>query len=158
MGLAAFTDSLHVEVLSGTAGALAPRLSRDRQWIAYTSAQSGRPEVYARAFPGPSGVVHVSAAGGGEPMWSADGNRIYYRDGQRLMAATLSKSGNALGVVSRTALFSDVFAPSYAGFGRANYDVAPDGRFLMVRTVGAAERLVVVLNWTTEMQRKLAAR
>jgi Tol biopolymer transport system component len=53
------------------------RFSPDGKWIAYSSSQSGRAEVYARAFPA-GRSVQVSVDGGGSPDWSPDGNEIYF--------------------------------------------------------------------------------
>jgi hypothetical protein len=108
--------------------------------------------VYVQAFPAAGGVVQVSANGGDEPMWTRDGRRIVYREGQRFMSAELAP-GKDLSVASRAPLFAGDFARGYT-----NYDVAPDGRLLVVRSVGGDERLTVTLNWLSEARRAIAHR
>jgi serine/threonine-protein kinase len=128
-----------------------PRLSPDSKWLAYTSNESGREEVYLRALTGGGGRVPVSTGGGAEPLWSPDGRRIYYRSGAALMAATVVTSP-ALAVTGREKLFegpytTDPFHP--------NYDVAPDGKsFVMLRPVEGNRQLVMVLNWVQELRRR----
>src|SRR5262249_15477715 len=67
--------------------------SPNGRWIAYTSNESGGPEVYVRAFPGPAGKWQVSTGGGTNPIWSPDGRELFYRAGSRLMAAPLEDVG-----------------------------------------------------------------
>ncbi|MGH7743005.1 MAG: hypothetical protein ACRENS_13400, partial [Candidatus Eiseniibacteriota bacterium] len=43
------------------------RLSADGKWMAYTSSESGRPEVYVQSFPGQSGTGQISTIGGADP-------------------------------------------------------------------------------------------
>ncbi|MGH9367650.1 MAG: protein kinase domain-containing protein, partial [Thermoanaerobaculia bacterium] len=56
---------------------VASRFSPDGRWLAYSSDESGRLEVYVRAFPGPGGKWQVSTAGGGNPVWSRDGKELF---------------------------------------------------------------------------------
>jgi len=125
------------------------KLSRDGKWLAYVSNQTGRMEVYVRPFPGPGGTKQVSIDGGDQPIWSRDGRELYYRDGTNLIAATMV-SGT---VQSRTALFADAYQQSNA----TNYDVLPDGRFIMLKGSADLRVLTVMMNWTTELDQKLKA-
>src|SRR5207253_61861 len=54
-----------------------PRLSADGHWVAYSSTESGRYEVYVRPFPGPGARYQVSTDGGQTPVWSRDGRRLF---------------------------------------------------------------------------------
>ncbi|MEA2338128.1 MAG: eukaryotic-like serine/threonine-protein kinase, partial [Thermoanaerobaculia bacterium] len=69
------------------------RFSPDGAWIVYASEQSGRSEVYVRAFPG-GRSVQVSVEGGDSPRWSPDGSEIFFwaRDGN-YMAAPFHAAG-----------------------------------------------------------------
>ena len=60
-----------------------PQISPDGRWVAYTSDESGRLEVYVRPFPGPGGKWQVSTDGGSEVAWSPKGNELFYRTGAR---------------------------------------------------------------------------
>jgi Tol biopolymer transport system component len=132
---------------------LMPRFSPDGRWVAYTSNETGAPEVFVRPFPGPGGRTQISTGGGTEPVWAPDGRHLFYIRGNDLMSATVS-SGSAVTAASRERMFS---ANSLPGSIHANYDVAKDGRhFLMVRSVGSQSDLTVVLHWLEDAKRRLA--
>ncbi len=57
-----------------------PRLSPDGRWLAYGSNESGRFEVYLRAYPSVERKQQVSSQGGYMPVWSADGDELFYLD------------------------------------------------------------------------------
>ncbi len=128
-----------------------PRVSPDSKWLAYVSNESGREEVYVRALAGAGGRVPVSTDGGGEPLWSPDGRRLYYRSGANLYAATII-TVPSLAVGARELVFNGPFATDIY---HPNYDVAPDGKsFVMVRPVEENRDLVVVVNWNEELRRR----
>ena len=129
-----------------------PRVSPDSKWLAYVSNESGREEVYVRALAAGGGRVPVSAEGGGEPLWSRDGKRLFYRSGAKLIAAAIATTP-ALAVTNRQVLFEGAYATDLY---HANYDVTPDGKgFIMVRPAEDSRRLVIVLNWVQELQQRL---
>lgn len=66
-----------------------PPISPDGRWVAYDASQSGRSEVYVRAYPSGSDPRKVSADGGSMPAWSHDGRELLYRHGERVMAAAV---------------------------------------------------------------------
>ena len=110
----------------------AARASPDGRWVAYTSDESGRAEVYLDAYPRPAGRVRVSLGGGVHPVWRGDGRELYYWRGDALVAVRLgAASGGAPPAVGpQTVLFR---AP-YQGGPNTMYDVSPDGaRFVVVR-------------------------
>ena len=61
--------------------------SPNGRWIAYTSDESGRYEVYVRPFPGPGGQWQISTEGGEEPVWAPNGEELLYRNGEKWMVA-----------------------------------------------------------------------
>ena len=67
----------------------APVLSRDGKWLAYVTNESGQSEVYATTFPEPRARFPISIGGGAEPLWSADGSEIYYRQGNKVVAVAV---------------------------------------------------------------------
>jgi len=132
-----------------------PRVSPDGKWVAFTTDESGMTEVVVRAFPGPGPKIQVSTNGGNEPLWSRDGRRLFYRGGQKFVAAEII-TVPGLAVKSRTPLFDDVFLPPTER--HANFDVSPDGtRFLLLKSVGE-ERLIVARNWGDELSARLRSR
>jgi Tol biopolymer transport system component len=116
-------------------------------WMAYTSNESGRYEVYLQRADGSGGRTPASANGGRGPLWSPDGRELFFSEGAKLMAVTINLGAvpPAIGV-ARTA----VQGP-YIWERPDNYDLSPDGqRFAFVkRPAGAAATatLRVVLNW-----------
>jgi Tol biopolymer transport system component len=112
-----------------------PALSPDGRWLAYASDESGRYEVYLRAWPGMGDKLQVSQNGGGEPMWSREGRELFYRSGggpEPRMVAAAVEAGPMPRIRWRQELFS-VASYEFAT-PHQNYDVFPDGRsFVMVR-------------------------
>ena len=130
-------------------------LSPDGAWLAFESDATGRSEVYVRPFPDlESGQWLVSTGGGTEPGWSSDGTELFYRAADGMMGVSVQTNPSFTHGTPQV-LFED----SYRTFGSGrSYDVAPDGRFLMI--TGAAQvpgdvrpRITVVLNWTEELKR-----
>ena len=54
------------------------RFSPDGHWVAYTSNESGRQEVYVQPFPATGAQFQVSSGGGREPHWRKDGTELFY--------------------------------------------------------------------------------
>jgi hypothetical protein len=137
------------------------QFSPDGKWMAYTSNETGRFEVYVEPFPRGAGGVGkraVSTAGGEEPRWRPDGKELFYLDPiGRLFAVPVQNSGPKSGFAmgAPTALFDTRLSREerWQGFPTPvfrSYDVAPDGRRFLVRVVreqGAEAPLVLVTNW-----------
>src|SRR5262245_31458879 len=122
------------------------QFSPDGKWIAYTSDESGREEVYIRAAFGAGAKRQISNAGGSQPRWRYDGRELFYRTGANLMASQIRVAGDEIGSDSPHVLFSH----AHLGQTFYSYDVAPNGnRFLMLRPVGgsAAGALTVLSGW-----------
>ena len=67
-----------------------PKFSPDGRWLAYCSNESGKPQVYVQAFPGPGPKIQVSNDGGTDPVWKRTGGELFYRNGDSMMAAPVS--------------------------------------------------------------------
>jgi serine/threonine-protein kinase len=130
-------------------------LSPDDRWLAYVSNESGREEIYVRPFPGPGGKLQISTEGGTEPMWSRDGSELFYRNGNKMMAVAISTEPE-LAPGQPTLLFQREYETGLsAEFPGSNYDVTPDGRFVMIRIdeSSGSRQIHVVLNWLEELKR-----
>jgi dipeptidyl aminopeptidase/acylaminoacyl peptidase len=129
---------------------LGPRVSPSGKLLAFSSNETGRAEVYVTPIPGPGPRVLVSVDGGEGPMWSRDGKTLFFRppvgDGP-VMAATIVERP-VLTVSRLDTLFNDIYQQTAA---HANYDVFPDGRLLMMRSINSANVApvtpVVVVHW-----------
>ena len=137
-----------ISVAATTASEGGAVFSPDGRWLAYSSNESGRFEVYVVSFPQLDRKHQVSTNGGGLPIWAAAGNELFYRSRGRLMAARVSTEGTFSREVPRL-LFED---------GNYGYDVAPDGqRFLITvpNPDAPAREIEVVVNWVEELKAKV---
>lgn len=126
------------------------QFSPDGRWLAYVSnAAAGLDQVYVVPFPGPGPVRQVSTAGGRDPLWSADGRRIFFRNGDRLLAVDFDPDSEGEPLIGRARmLFEGRFRRPPGPL--PNYHLGPDGRFLMIRGGDAPEaldHLNLVLDW-----------
>ncbi len=125
-----------------------PSFSPDGRWVAYTSTESGRDEVYVRPFPGPGGKWSVSTSGGSLPLWSRDGREIFYRRGSAVMAVPV-RAGEAFAVGAPRLLFDGPYLA---------YSVLPDKqRFVVVERhkPGLPQHVNTVLNWFVELRQRI---
>ncbi len=137
--------------------------SPDGRWVAYQSNESGQTEVYVRPFPPAGGKWQVSDSGGGYARWSADGSELYYRNDQGIVLVEIATPDDAFLATRPRQLFRGDFYGGLGGLrlsggGFADYDVAPDGRFMMFPDTEAAdapnvELAHVVVNWFDELRR-----
>ena len=105
-----------------------PAVSPDGAWIAYRSDESGRNEVYVERFPDLGDRVRISTDGGTAPLWSHDGTELYYRAGRAMMTVPV-ETGASFTAGRPELLFEGPYLDDLA----RNYDLAPDGRFLMIK-------------------------
>ena len=134
-----------------------PAISPGGDWVAYVSDESGRPEVYVRAFPDGGRPYPISTEVSYAPSWAPDGSEIYLVTRQGVVAARVDTESGVV-VESRSDLFGGPFELVSSG-GGAEYDVAPDGRFVSVFETaaqgGASLPPVVVLNVFEELRQRL---
>jgi serine/threonine protein kinase len=124
------------------------RVSHDGRWLAYASNESGRYEVYVTPFPMSGERWKVSTNGGEQPTWRRDGRELFYREGTRLMAVSVT-SGRDFAAGTPTMLFEGL-RPG----GALSYAVALDGRFLISRVVERTDApLTIVTDWRVALNR-----
>jgi len=117
-----------------------PHFSPDGRWIAYVSDTSGTNEVYVRPHvrgQAPDSRFVVSTGGGGEPRWSRDGGELFYRRDTQTFAVSFG-TGTAPEIGVPRLLFDRPYLTNPIGRSNPNYDVAADGRFLMIRVSESA--------------------
>jgi serine/threonine-protein kinase len=145
--------------------AYAPAFSPDGHWVAYSSDESGRSEVFVRPFPGggPSGSGRwpISTAGGKFAMWSRDGRQLFYEGlDTRIMASSVAAKGGSFAAGkprswSTTQLLDIV--------GHWNLDLAPDGKRFVVALSQQADsarepvHVTFLLNFFDEVRRRIPA-
>jgi Tol biopolymer transport system component len=128
--------------------------SPDGRRVAYVSDESGRKEVFVATFPDPTERLRISPDGGTQPRWSRDGRELYYVSGGRTIMAAAFDVGMRPAEPPRR-LFDVPIHTAFRSFVPFKYDVAPDGRFLIV--VRASQEppppLVLVLNWQAGLKK-----
>ncbi|HKE82862.1 MAG TPA: protein kinase [Vicinamibacterales bacterium] len=148
-----------VKTPKGEANAM---ISPDGRWLAYQTDDSGNWDIYVRPFPdvdsGPR--VTVSNEGGTQPRWSPDGRELFYLSARNEMMSVRVGTGATWSSDTPQKLF-DAKAYFIGGVGAPyyNYDVATDGRFLMIKPVADAAseanttaNLIVVQHWFEELK------
>ena len=132
------------------------RLSPDNRWVAFQSRPGDRTEIHVRPYPALDADYIVSPDGGDEPSWSPDGKELYFRRGADLLAVKVPVPGTSVGWPAPEVLFTGTFVRDT--FGDQSYDVAPDGRFLMMRPAASgAVQVEVALDWLADVRARLAA-
>jgi Tol biopolymer transport system component len=151
------TDQSVRDVVATSDSEMYPALSPNERWLAYASNRTGRPEIWVMRYPD-GASVRISNSGGTEPRWARDGSELFFRQGTAMMAVAVASEGDRpFGTVSK--LFD---RPFFLGdrFNSWTYDVAADGRFLMIEptapTRTAEANIVVVQNWSEELKRLMA--
>lgn len=127
------------------------QFSPDGKWVAYTSNESGRSEVYVIPFPpSPNGGKWLVSEGGGvQPRWRRNGEELFYISPDWKMMAVEVKTKPVLQVGTPRPLFQTDMVDTGIRTGPMSWDLAPDGnRFLIIsETSSDAFSLNVSLNW-----------
>jgi len=151
-----FGDRKPVPLLETGFDKFQARVSPNSNFVAYSTNESGTYQVVVQTFPDASGGKwQISATGGVEPKWRRDGRELYYlgTDG-KLMSVAIS--GPPFTAGRPVELFQTPLTVNLAQPTRdRRYDVAPDGRFLMVvpGATGAPTPYSIVVNWTEGLAR-----
>jgi len=134
-------DSLPSKEVAGT-------LSPDGRWLAYGSNRTGQYEIYVAAIPGPSLEEQVTVDGGRGPVWSKDSSELFFRNDQGLWSVRVpSTHSHSFG--DPDFLFGGDFVRNPGNL--ANYDVAPDGRFLMMLPDSVPNDFRIIRGWDAEL-------
>ena len=126
-------------------------LSPDGRWLAYTFDGTGREEVWVAPYPGPGAPERVSSNGGAAPVWAKNGRELYYLEGRKMMSVSV-QTAPLVRFERATMLFESSYGPAQSP--NASYDVAADGRFLMIKGTmprATASPVHVVFNWAAGM-------
>jgi len=139
--------------------------SPDGRWLAYSSNESGNPEVYVRPFPGPGGKWQISVGGGLFPKWSRNSRELFYRTtDSKIMMAAYTTTGDSLHA-DKPQLWSP---GQFTSRGPAsNFDMHPDGkRFVVLKDSAvlkdsvageakAVNKVSFILNFFDELRHKV---
>jgi len=153
------TGKLETQPLVYTAAAEnAGEISPDGHFVAYHSNESGQPQVFVRPFPDVNkGRWQISTAGGTRPAWGPDRRELFYMNPDGAMMAVPVQATPTFSAGNPSKLFEGQW---FRGQSGRTYDVAKDGRFLMIKDAvtneqGSAATITVVVNWVEELKQKL---
>jgi len=130
------------------------KFSPNGHFIAYSSSETGRSEVYVQTFPEARGKWQISTEGGSEATWRRDGKELFYIGQKKLMAVEVKTDANFLQASIPRPLFEIPLLPTTAG--RNSYVVTSDGQrfaFNVAAEGNEASMINVVVNWTSAMKR-----
>jgi len=121
--------------------------SPDGRFVAYSSTENGAEDVFVTTYPEPTGKWQLSMDGGSGPVWSADGSEVYFASQGAVIAVPIDRGGDGIRPGLPRQLFTGPFKLRTAPI--RNFDVAPDGRFVMVKELYLAQRrqLVLMQGW-----------
>lgn len=159
-----------------------PQISADGKWLAYTSNESGRNEIYIKPFPEGPGKWQISTDGGVWPRWRHDGKELFFASAPNLLAVDIHVMGASIQPLAPHVLFGIPTnpAPALPDYSFHTYAASPDGqRFLMPQvgggataasgdladqliaaadqnssTVGSANAITVIMNWPQLAKKK----
>jgi Tol biopolymer transport system component len=133
-----------------------PRISPDGKWLAYTSDETGRLEIYLQRFPQPADKQLVSQSGGYLPRWRADGKELFYiAQDLKVMSVAIDPSTGLPAAPPRALFQAPVLTGIYAIGTLEPFDVSPDGqRFLLIPLNRAPNTSIsLIMNWDALLKR-----
>ena len=123
----AHRDRTPSPLLASVSGEGQAQFSGDGRWIAYTSDETGTPEVFVQPFPTTGAKWQVSTGGASDPRWRRDSRELFYLGADGKLTTVPIKGGGSFEVGAAQVLFQ-TGAPTIRGplvFG--NYVPAADG-------------------------------
>jgi serine/threonine-protein kinase len=145
-----------------------PSISPDGRWIAYVVVDESHkmPEIYVNPFPDVNrGKWQVSTTGGIGPLWSPDGRKLFYRNGDAVMAVEVETNPTFKPDKPKELFRKPYYYWVVGGAALPVWDIHPDGkRFLMLKeeqptgkaTASEAPlRFNIVLNWFEELKQRV---
>jgi eukaryotic-like serine/threonine-protein kinase len=135
--------------LKGSFAYRSGKFSPDGKWVAYSSNESGRWEVYVTSFPEAKGKWQVSNGGGLQPRWRGDGKELFYLSFDGKLMAVPVNAGASFDAGAPAVLFQANAKEPVATSEQNMYDVSTDGQRFLINTQMRAETqpMSVVMNW-----------
>jgi Tol biopolymer transport system component len=120
-------------------------------WLAYSSNETGRREVYVQSFPTGRGKRMISTDGGAQPMWAPGGGELFYKSGNRMMVVSV-KAGATFEPLGTPRVLFEMPMPDRTVGDAARFVVSPDAKRFLVLTPAPGDApsrpsLNVILNW-----------
>jgi eukaryotic-like serine/threonine-protein kinase len=132
------------------------QFSPDGNWMAYTSNENGRWEIYVTSFPDLQGKWQVSNDGGTQPRWRRDGKELFYLAPDGKMMASPVTTGARFDAGTPQPLFQAHAREQVAGSELVMYDVTRDGQRFLINTqmeTTHSQSMMVILNWPVVLEK-----
>jgi len=146
-------DLRATQFLKATSTLKSARFSPDGKWVAYSSNESGRWEIYVTSFPEAHGKWQVSNTGGDQARWRGDGKELFYLSADSKIMAAPVNTGSNFDAGTPTALFQANPREMFATSELFSYDVSSDGQKFLINSQLKTEMtpMSVVLNWNAKL-------
>jgi serine/threonine-protein kinase len=130
-------------IIAGDFAAHDPRISPDGRWLAYTSNESGRDEIYVIPFLGTGGKWQVTTTGGHSSRWSPDGAHLDYLTADNTLTEVDVQTATTFAITATRPRYRLDVNP----VSSSDYDLAPDGRVIANGGEADPSPVTVVANW-----------
>jgi hypothetical protein len=129
------------------------RVSPDGAWIAFTSWDTGTPEVYLRPFLVEGRARRLTTRGARSPRWGADARTLYYQTADGRIMVLEATGGAELGNTAPRLLFrADGYSRAMFFDRGTSFDVTPGGERFVLRLRETVGRAVLVQNWPARLE------
>jgi hypothetical protein len=142
-------------LVQGEGNQVHAQVSPDNRWLAYSSSESGRFEVYVQEFPKGRHRVRVSTASGQSPHWRGDSRELYYLTADARIMAVPIRAGATIEPGTPAELFEIRTVGGAFAVGRRQFQPSADGQRFLVRTPldDSVNPPIVTLNWTAGLKK-----
>jgi eukaryotic-like serine/threonine-protein kinase len=140
--------------VEGGAADVEGQFSPDCRWVAYSSNESGRWEVYVVPFPRKEGKYQISTNGGQQPRWREDGKELFFLSRDKKLMAISVKGGTNFEFTTPIALFETQAHEPITAEEFFTYDASPDGQHFVINVNGeqnSAPPVDIILNWESQL-------
>ena len=127
------------------------QFSPDGKFVAYTSDESGRPEIYVQTFPASGAKWMISSGGGTQPRWRRDGRELFYLSlGRSLMAVEVKTARGLEAAIPKPLFQTRISGSMFSVSGASRYAASADGQRFLINCASeeaASAPITLVLNW-----------
>jgi Tol biopolymer transport system component len=131
------------------------QISPDGKFIAYSSDESGRSEVYVQTFPATGAKWQVSTSGADQAQWKHDGSELFYMSADKKLMSVKTTLAPSFNSGPPTVLFQTRVPSTLLTADRNNYRVSNDGQRFLVNTLvetDNVESATVIMNWASALK------
>jgi hypothetical protein len=149
-------DQKPYRFLPGFSADVEGQFSPDGHWVAYSSNESGRWQVYVAPFPGPGGRYQISVGGGQQPRWRRDGKELFFLSPDRKLMSVTVKTGPAFVFSAAKPLFETRAHEPITAEEFFTYDVSADGQRFLINAnpeENDIRPVEILLNWSAQLKK-----